>query len=216
MKIIYHCYGGAHSSVTAASIHLGLLPADRVPSREMFWGIPLFDRQDTDEHGHIFFMGIDEIGNEVYLTARRSRAVVLEDVFEGLAGIFAIPQEEYLLVNVLHRVNWTMKFGGYLSRRWGFIKVGRPIVTLGTQAAYFRVVDLVCKVKNSVGGYSEENTVLQRQQVPPGRFGRCDSYGLPADSEKTRRQRIMEPAVFEFKKEQGGQNNLPWKGRAGE
>jgi hypothetical protein len=31
MKIIYHCYGGTHSSVIAAAIHLGLLPEDRVP-----------------------------------------------------------------------------------------------------------------------------------------------------------------------------------------
>ncbi|MGB3963216.1 MAG: DUF3189 family protein, partial [Tepidanaerobacteraceae bacterium] len=35
MKIFYCCYGSAHSSVVAASIHLGLLPSDRVPtSRE--------------------------------------------------------------------------------------------------------------------------------------------------------------------------------------
>ncbi|HPZ72110.1 MAG TPA: DUF3189 family protein, partial [Peptococcaceae bacterium] len=29
MKIIYNCYGGAHSSVTAAALHLGLLPEAR-------------------------------------------------------------------------------------------------------------------------------------------------------------------------------------------
>ncbi|HBC94637.1 MAG TPA: hypothetical protein DCZ10_17500, partial [Pelotomaculum sp.] len=26
MKVIYHCHGGTHSSVTAAAIHLGMLP----------------------------------------------------------------------------------------------------------------------------------------------------------------------------------------------
>jgi len=162
MKIIYHCYGGAHSSVTAASIHLGLLPADCLPDRETFWRIPLYDRQEADEHGHIFFMGVDEAGNGVYLAARRSRPEVLENIFRGLAEIFNIPPEDYLLVNVMHKVNLTMKLGGYLSRRWGFIKLGRPIVTAGTRAAYFNVVELVTKVKSRLGGYGEENPVFQR------------------------------------------------------
>jgi len=200
MKIIYHCYGGAHSSVTAASIHLGLLPMDYIPDRHMFWRIPLYDRQDVDEHGHIFFMGVDEYGNEVYLTARRSWPVVLEKVFEGLAGIFNIPKEDYLFVNVMEKVNLTMKFGGFISRRWGFIKLGRPIVTLGTQAAYFRVVELVREIKSRVGRDSEKDSVLQRQQVASGRTGRSDTYGTPDGGGKAGQKPVMGPAVFEYKR----------------
>lgn len=200
MKIIYHCYGGAHSSVTAASIHLGLLPMDHIPDQHMFWQIPLYDRQDVDEHGHIFFMGVDEFENEVYLTARRSRPVVLERVFEGLAGIFNIPKEDYLFVNVMEKVNLTMKFGGFISRRWGFIKLGRPIVTLGTQAAYFRVVELVREIKSRVGRDNEKDSVLQRQQVASGRAGRSDTYGTPSGGGKARQKSVMGPAVFEYKK----------------
>jgi hypothetical protein len=215
MKVIYHCYGGAHSSVTAAAVHLGLLPEDRIPAREMFCKLPLYDRQEADEHGHIFFMGIDGAGNEIYLAARRSRPVVLESVFEGLAGIFNVHPEDYLLVNVMHKVNWVMKLGGYLSRRWGVVRLGRPIVTLGTQMAYFRVVELVRQVKSRLEGYGEENTLLQRQQVPPGRLGRRHSHGLPAGGERTRGYPVVEPAVFEFKKKLAGQNNFPGKGRPG-
>jgi len=202
VKIIYHCYGGAHSSVTAASIHLGLLPADHIPSREAFWKIPFYDRQENDEHGHIFFMGRDERGNEVYFMARRSRPVVLESVIKGLAEIFNIPPGEYLLVNVMQNVNWTMKLGGYLSRRCGFIKIGRPIVTLGTQAAYLQLVDLVRKVKNITGGHGEENTVFQREQVSPRRPGWRDPCGTPDGVESAIRQRIMEPSVLKFKEKQ--------------
>jgi len=202
MKVIYHCYGGAHSSVTAASIHLGLLPADHIPCREAFWKIPFYDRQENDEHGHIFFMGRDERGNEVYFMARRGRPVVLESVINGLAGVFDIPPGEYLLVNVMQNVNWTMKLGGYLSRRCGFIRIGRPIVTLGTQAAYFQLVDLVRKIKIITGGCGEENTVFQREQVSSRRPGRRDPYGTPAGVEGAIRQRIVEPPVFEFKKKQ--------------
>ncbi|MDF9407366.1 DUF3189 family protein [Pelotomaculum isophthalicicum JI] len=163
MKIIYHCYGGAHSSVTAASIHLGLLPVDRVPVLKEFWEIPFYDRQENDEHGHIFFMGLDESGNEIYFSACRGRPLVFQSVFKGLAGIFDIPQEEYLLVDVMKNVNWTMKLGGYLSRRCGYTKIGRPIVTLGTQAAYLQVINLVRKVKKTIGGNVEKNTILQQQ-----------------------------------------------------
>jgi len=160
-KVIYHCYGGTHSSVTAAAVHLSLLPADRIPDRGMFWKISLFDRQETYQHGHIFFMGTDEAGHEVYVAARRSRPDVLERVFTGLADIFNIPGYTYMLVNVMHKVNLTMRFGGFLSRRWGFTGIGRPIVTLGTQNAYFRVVELVEDVKRRLREHDEKNTVLQ-------------------------------------------------------
>jgi len=147
MKVIYHCYGGTHSSVTAASIHLGILPADRVPEKESFWRLPLYDRQNTGQHGHIFYLGDDESGNQVYIVARRGHPRVLENIFNGLAAIFDVSPGGYMLVNVMTRVNLTMKVGGSLSRRWGFIRMGRPIVTAGTQAAYFEVVDLVVNVK---------------------------------------------------------------------
>lgn len=200
MKIIYHCYGGAHSSVTAASIHLGFLPADRVPDSEALCQLPFYDRQGHDQHGHFFFMGRDECGHEVFFTARRSRLVVLENIVKGLAEIFDIPSTEYLLVNVMQNVNWAMKLGGYLSRRCGLIKIGRPIVTLGTRRAYFRIADLVQQVKNQIGGYSEKYPVLQQKQFSPGRFGRRDSYGAPAGRQHAGQRQIVETAVFRFKK----------------
>ncbi len=202
MKIIYHCYGGAHSSVTAAAIHLGLLPMDRVPQHEAFSKIPLYDRQDANEHGHIFFLGTDEIGNDVYLTARRSRPEVLERIYEDLSGMFDIPREDYFLVNVMKKVNLTMKIGGFLSRRWGFIKFGRPIVTSGTQTAYFGFVDLVKKVKNIERCYNEEkeDPLLQRQQVSTGRPGGGYSYRPPAGGKAAGQNQVLETPVFEFKK----------------
>jgi len=199
MKIIYHCYGGAHSSVTAASIHLGLLPADHVPGLKAFWEIPFYDRQENDEHGHIFFMGLDKAGNEIFFSACRGRPLVFENIFKSLAGIYKISPEEYLLVDVMKNVNWTMKLGGYLSRRCGFIRIGRPIVTLGTQAAYLQLVDLVRKVIKTIGGHSEENIILQRQQISSRRPGRRNSFRLPAGGERVGRQRIVEPPFYKYK-----------------
>ena len=44
MIIIYRCYGGTHSSVMAASIHLELLPGDRKPAGKELLALPYFDR----------------------------------------------------------------------------------------------------------------------------------------------------------------------------
>ena len=51
MKVIYSCYGGAHSSPVAAAIHLGKLPEERVPDAEALLQLPRFDRVDSEKHG---------------------------------------------------------------------------------------------------------------------------------------------------------------------
>ena len=72
MKIVYHCYGGAHASPTAAAIHLGLLKADRLPTWTDFKKIPYFDQITSTEHGKLIFIDKDRLGNEVYILARRN------------------------------------------------------------------------------------------------------------------------------------------------
>ena len=44
MKIIYHCFGGSHSSVSAAALHLGLLDRQRTPTEEELVRIPYYDK----------------------------------------------------------------------------------------------------------------------------------------------------------------------------
>ncbi|TEB17375.1 hypothetical protein Psfp_00599 [Pelotomaculum sp. FP] len=204
MKVIYHCYGGTHSSVTAAAIHLGMLPEDRVPGPEEFLQLPLYDRQDACEHGHIFFIGIDEYGHEVYLTARRSRPAVLENVFAGLGGIFGIPASSYCLVNAMSQVNWIMMFGGYLSRRWGLIGVGRPIVTMGTRVAYFKLVGLVKKTKEKLRADGEKSSLFQQQPLSRGDCCRRYSYRPAPGGERPGRRQFSGAAVFEYARRRRG------------
>jgi len=162
MKIIYHCYGGTHSSVTAAAIHLGWLPEDRVPDKEMLLQIPLYDRQNKWQHGYVFYLGRDREGHDVYITARRNKPEVLEAIFAGLANIFAVPAPSYCLVNAMSRVNWLIKLGGFLSRRLGFVRVGRPIVILGTRLAYPGLVELVKETKGTINAGDNKNSLLQQ------------------------------------------------------
>lgn len=146
MKIIYHCFGGTHSSVTAAAAHLALLPRERTPEPRELQAIPYFDTRESDDHGLITRMGVDSAGNEIYFVGQRGKPQILENIVHGLARNFDIPPDSYRLVNVMHKVNVSMKLGGVMSRRFRWIGTGRPLVTRGTVWAYPEIVGMVRKV----------------------------------------------------------------------
>lgn len=165
MKIIYHCYGGTHSSVTAAGIHLGLLPRDRVPERRELTSLKFFDHQDPSDVGKFFLMGKDSRGNEVYVVGRRSRPKLLYNVTEGLCRLFGIDQGSMLLVDVSSFVSTSMRAGGFMSRKMGLVRLGRPIVTWGTLRNYTLLADVVEKVFSSLGEATEKRTASRPVQV---------------------------------------------------
>lgn len=148
MKIIYHCYGGTHSSVTAAAAHLGMLPQNRLPSCRELLATPFFDQRESQDHGAITMMGVDDYGHEIYFVGQRGSPQLLENIVCGLAHHFDIPDRDYKLVNVLGNVNVSMRIGGMLSRGFNWINVGRPLVTWGTARAYHRILKLVRLVRS--------------------------------------------------------------------
>jgi len=150
MKIFYHCFGGTHSSVTAAAIHLGLLPRDRLPTAEEIIAVPFFDRRDTRQQGCPNLMGKDERGDEIYVLGWPGRPQVIEAIFAGLAGVFSLPENSYKLVDVRSGVNLMMRMGGFLSRRLGLVALGRPLVARGTRRAYRTILELVLTVKDEL------------------------------------------------------------------
>ncbi len=150
MKIIYHCFGGSHSSVTAAALHLGLIPETRLPKAGELKQIPYFDRQLVEDHGDFKYMGADSEGNEVYIVGKRNLGPMFEPLIRGLARVFSIPQDDLLIVDTMSCVNWLMVVGGILSRRLGIVCVGRPIVIFGTRQSHANFVKLVDQVKTTI------------------------------------------------------------------
>lgn len=144
VRVIYTCYGGTHSSPVAAAIHLGLLPRDRVPSAGQLETLPLFDRVDGTSRGRLTLVGVDGRGNPVYVVGRGSTDLAaLRNTIQStlrLAGRADLP---LLVVDTLDCVNGLMRVGGYLSRRLDLVRIGRPLVILGTQLTYPRLVRLV-------------------------------------------------------------------------
>jgi len=167
MKIIYCCYGGSHSSVTAAAIHLGLLPLNRKPTGAELLNIPYFDRQKNPDHGFFRFMGKDEYGNEVYIVGKHNLGKSFEDIIRQIAGIYGFDQSDLALIDTMPYVNVTMMIGGFTSRRLGIIWIGRPVVILGTKKAYFKLAAMVHRIKITIAsgriehGGPDENHILQ-------------------------------------------------------
>lgn len=145
MLIIYHCFGGSHSSVTAAAIHLGLLPCERLPTAAEFLALPYFDARSKGEEGEVKFMGEDSEGNKVYTAGKKKLGNRFEALLYDLVEVLGIPRQEILLLNTSPLVNYIMRLGGFISRRMGITSLGRPIVIWGTRLAYFQLVDFVAQ-----------------------------------------------------------------------
>lgn len=150
VQIIYHCFGGAHSSVTAAAIHLGILPATRLPTTEELLNTPYFDEQQSEDHGILRTMGRDEWGHQIFIVGRRGLKNDYPRLVLSFASILGIPFEELLVVNTITCVNYLMVFGGYSSRCLGFVNLGRPIVIQGIRRSYPRFVRLVSQIKTNI------------------------------------------------------------------
>ncbi len=143
MKIIYHCYGGAHSSVLAAALHLGLIEKSRVPTMEELMDIPYFDKTTDEDFGCIRFMGIDEYGNEVYVLGKKDLdGYRYSNLLMGIAEILRA-KDKLVVVDCMSRVNWIMKLGGFASRKAGIVSLGRAVLGVGTRNAFLNLVNLV-------------------------------------------------------------------------
>jgi len=142
MKIIYHCFGGSHSSVTAAALHLGLLNRNQTPTAEELMEIPYYDKTSDSDFGSIRFMGTDEFGNDIYVLGKKSLGNRFSSILMGVAEIIG-KQDDLIVVNCMNIVNWSMKLGGFTSRRLGLVAVGRPVVSWGTRKAFSQLVNLV-------------------------------------------------------------------------
>src|SRR5690625_2236785 len=131
LRIVYSCYGGAHSSPVAAAIHLGLLPRTVVPRKDAFLQLKLFDQTTAEDHGNISHIGVDNLGNEVYALGRGPSGSAMERALMSGVRIAGGSAHNVKVVDTLPTVNLLMRIGGFLSRGFGWVAIGRPIVLYG-------------------------------------------------------------------------------------
>ncbi|MBO8127955.1 MAG: DUF3189 family protein [Peptococcaceae bacterium] len=142
MKIIYHCYGGTHSSVLAAAIHTGRLDTTKIPSTAEFFSLPFFDTRSSSDIGIIVQYGSLQNNIPVFILGRKGYCTAPSKIFNWLAEIFGV-KEKYIIIDTTPTLNWQMKLGGYLSRRLGLIRLGRPFIIWGARRAFKDIVNLV-------------------------------------------------------------------------
>ncbi|TDX52898.1 DUF3189 family protein [Orenia marismortui] len=147
MKVIYYCYGSAHSSVLAAAIHTNMLPTSEVPDKNSIYNLPHYDKTNSKQIGTPFYYGEDEFNNQVYVLGMGSKRILVKDVLLGFLEISNINHSELILVDALPYVKFLTKVGGVLSRRLGVISIGRYLTTYTLQSVYYKYIDLVSEVK---------------------------------------------------------------------
>lgn len=163
MNIIYHCYGGTHSSVTAAGIHLGSLSPGKVPTAADLLQLPFFDKRSDSCIGTITLAGRDSWNNRVYVLGRGNKRKILHSVVSGLFSSLGVPALHFLFVDVSASVNFKMRLGGTLSRKMNIIHWGRPLAVRGTQKAYPDIAHIVESVLASLENNFLESNFNERE-----------------------------------------------------
>ena len=127
---------------------LGILPADRLPTRQEFCNCPSLIVTTSRVP---FTTWAKMKGHEVYVLGRGRGGKIAETTLingYNLAGGQA--DRELVIVDTLKCVNLIMRIGGYLSRRLRLVFLGRPLVLVGTQRAFRCLVAVVEAVKAEV------------------------------------------------------------------
>lgn len=147
MKLFYFCYGSAHSSVTAANIHLGRLPLTGRPTLGEIINQPVFDRFPHSRLGEATRFGEDEHGNEIYVIGLSSSKPTLSNALRRFLEAQGVAADQVAFADTLHHAGMLMRIGGYASRRLGLIIPGRWLVAVGVWLAYDRFAGQVREVR---------------------------------------------------------------------
>ena len=143
MIIIFQCFGGTHTSVTAASIYLGKLPRSRIPRLEELLDLPHFDRVENADIGTLNYLGRDRLGNRVFALGSGRWGAAIRELLPPLLQLYGPKVPALALIDCSSAVTWPVRLGGFLSRRLHCIDPGRPLVGWGILRNYRRLLQLV-------------------------------------------------------------------------
>jgi hypothetical protein len=108
--------------------------------------LPLFDKAQKDDFAIPYFMGRDEFGHDVYIIGFGMFATICDRTLEEIFRING-RAEEVLLVNALPSIGISARLGGGLSRGWGWVRIGRPLVAWGVCRSLRGMRKMVSDVK---------------------------------------------------------------------
>ncbi len=171
--VIYACYAGTHSSVLAASIHVGLLDGGCD-----ICDLPYFDRRTFPDVGVPVLVGKDAFGTEVYALGTGWLSAPLEQAVCDLVEL-ARPGVSLCICAVRGILDFQARLGGFASRRCRLVFPGRQLIASSLRrkvphmrCAVSRCLDLSSKWKDNEGQSKREVIWLDGSKAgrlgPPG------------------------------------------------
>ena len=149
MIIVYNCYGGTHSSILTSAVHLGYLPSNSIPSKTEILNTKYFNKLQYKDMGKLIFHGEDKDGNKVYTIGRGTSKALIPSMINLTMEMHKLynVNEGFAYINTSGTVPIAMTLGGFFSRGLKIDFIGVPLLAIGAQNSYRKVVDLAEKTK---------------------------------------------------------------------
>ena len=135
---------------TLPGIHMKRLPSDRIPSIREIMHISDYDRSETFEIGTLNFKGHDELGRRIYTLGLGPNHLVVKKGVVAFLFLIACDLEKLHMHEALVHINRIARIGGALSRKYGYVKIGRFLSALGIRQSYQELVAFVNTVKKQL------------------------------------------------------------------
>lgn len=168
-RVFYACYAGTHSSILAASLHLGLLVNGRVCD------LPFFDRRISADVGVPLLVGTDRHGTEVYAVGTGWLSTRLEKPLCDLIEVSS-PRANACICSVRGFLDLPARAGGFVSRRCRLVWPGRTLIASSLarrvpemRRAVSRCLDLSRRWKDNEG--RQKGEVIWIDGAEAGRGG---------------------------------------------
>ncbi|WP_353894382.1 DUF3189 family protein [Proteinivorax hydrogeniformans] len=147
MKIFYYCYGGAHSSVVAAAIHLEKVFPPL--TYEKVKQLPYFDLTSPKNRGVPIKLGEDCDKNEIYFVGFGKDKQLIVKFVESFLNAHGVEDDRYIMVDCLASISFYVKIGGFISKVLNLRKLGQMITAKGivdSEKSLLKAVDVAKQV----------------------------------------------------------------------
>lgn len=148
--VVYACHGPAHVAATAAAVHTGMLPADRVPAlREL--GLVAERMPLTTPAGVACCLGNDADGRPVYAMGLGPQHELLRKLVRRAFRRLLAGPAPVMLISTAAAVHPLARWGGQLLQRWGLASCGRPLAAWGARKTYRQLAGIAAATVRELG-----------------------------------------------------------------
>lgn len=145
MKVFYVCRTGYHTSLLAASLHLGKLSHNRVDAKEVY-SIPGYDKYKRVDIGKPYLAGIDDHSAEVYTIGVTGENHLMIRAAGELMAVMGVSPGAWRIVDTSGiSSNWT--FIGQLVSRFHLNMLSKVFFYLGARKELPKLKNVVARTQ---------------------------------------------------------------------